>query len=228
MPATAPERARAGDDLGRTLHSHAFGIDLELDFVAPGLPAGAAPEPLPTTRLELVPRAEIDASWRPGAPERLLEEEFENSRATRTIDCDEAIGYRLYARYFGLALISPSGDRTRCAPPGVAAWRWQRFLVGRVLPWVALLRGREVFHASAVRVGDRAIAFVGATGGGKTSLALRMVMRGAGFLTDDVLALDPRPDGRVLAWPGASILAVRPAEKSALRRGDLRRVGEVL
>jgi hypothetical protein len=228
MPAATPERARAGDDLGRTLRSHAFGIDVRFDFVAPGLPAGAPPEELPATRLELVPRAEIDAEWRPAAPERLLEEEFENSRATRTIDRDAAVGYRLYARYFGLALISPGGERARCAPPGVAAWRWQRFLVGRVLPWVALLRGREVFHASAVRVGDRAIAFVGATGGGKTSLALRMVMRGAGFVTDDVLALDPRPDGRVLAWPGASILAVRPAEKAALARGQLARVGQVL
>src|SRR3954465_9545237 len=106
MPPTAPERARAGDDLGRTLRSHAFGIDLELDFVAPGLPAGAPPEALPATRLELVPRTDIDAAWRPRAPQRLLEEEFENSRATRTIDRDESIGYRLYARYFGLALIS--------------------------------------------------------------------------------------------------------------------------
>src|SRR4051794_6778303 len=228
MPPTTPERPRAGDDLGRTLRSHAFGIGMELDFVAPGLPPGAPPEPLPATRLELVPRPQIDAAWRAATPERLLEEEFEDSRATRTIDRDERIGYRLYARYFGLALISPSGDRTLCAPPGVAAWRWQRFLVGRVLPWVALLRGREVFHASAVRVGDRAIAFVGATGGGKTSLALRMVMRGAGFVTDDVLAVDPRPDGRVLAWPGASILAVRPAEKAALARGQLGRIGQVL
>jgi hypothetical protein len=178
--------------------------------------------------VELAERSTIDAAWRPRAPERLLEEEFEGSRATRTVDYDAELGYRLYARYFGLALISPDGERTLCAPPGVAAWRWQRFLVGRVLPWVALLRGREVFHASAVRVGDRAIAFAGPTGGGKTSLALRLVLRGAGFLTDDVLALEARADGSVMAHPGASILSVRPGEKAALGRGDLRRLGRVL
>jgi hypothetical protein len=228
MRAFPTDPARAGADLGGPVHSHAFGLDIEHAFAAPGLPPGPPEVALPSTRLELVPRAAIDAVWRAATPERLLEEEFEGSRATRTIDRDEALGYRLYARYFGLALISPRGERTLCAPPGVAAWRWQRFLVGRVLPWVALMRGHEVFHASAVRVGDRAIAFVGPTGGGKTSLALRLVLRGAGFVTDDVLALESAADGRLTAHPGASILAVRPAEKAALARRDLMRLGRVL
>src|SRR3712207_7852895 len=47
-----------------------------------------------------------------------------------------------------------------CSPPGVAPWRWQRFLVGRILPWAAVLCGLEALHASAVVLDGRAIAFV--------------------------------------------------------------------
>lgn len=201
---------------------------MEASFDAPGLPPGRPSGSLPRVRLELAARDEIDARWQPESVERVLEEDLGGRTPARTIDRDERYGYRLYARHFGLALVSPRGDRVTCAPPGVAAWRWQRFLVGRVLPWAAVLRGREVFHASAVRVGDRAIAFVAPTGGGKTSLALRLVLRGAGFLTDDVLALELGSDAGLLAHPGSSILSVRPAEKAAIERGDWRRLGRVL
>jgi hypothetical protein len=228
MATTAPDRPRAGDRLETELRAHAFGIDITAGFAAPGLPAGAPQRPLPAVRLELVARAEINAIWRPEAPERLLQEELGGKTPARTIDRDERLGHRLYARHFGLALITAEADRVLCAPPGVAAWRWQRFLVGRVLPWVALLRGHEVFHASAVRIGDHAIAFVAPTGGGKTSLALRLALRGAGFVTDDVLALELDGAGGVIAHPGAGIVSVRPAEKAVVDRRDWRRLGQVL
>jgi hypothetical protein len=223
----APDRSAAPRARRRLVRSHAFGLSIEAPFDAPGLPPGPSSATLPRLRLELETREEISARWRPCAAERLLEEELGGSTPARTIDHDERLGYRLYARHFGLALISPGGDRVVCAPPGVAAWRWQRFLVGRVLPWAAVLRGREVFHASAVRVGDRAVAFVAPTGGGKTSLALRMVLGGARFVTDDVLALEVAR-GQVLAHPGAAILSVRPAERAALERAEWRRLGRVL
>jgi hypothetical protein len=220
--------ARTADARGGALRSHAFGLDLMAAFEAPGLPSGPPSTRLPAVRLELASRADIDGRWHPAAPERLLDEELGGGTPSRTIDHDEALGYRLSARHFGLALISPEGDRVLCAPPGVAAWRWQRFLVERVLPWAAVLRGREVFHASAVQVGGQAIAFAGAAGFGKTSLALRMVMRGAGFVTDDALAIECARRSVPVAHPGASILALRPAERALLARGELRRVGTVL
>lgn len=219
--------AGAGRAPAGGFRSHAFGVDLRSSFTAPGLPHGSPPHALPQTRLELVTAEEIEAAWQPRAPERLLEEAFGKGRAARTIDRDEELGYRLYAPHFGLALISPSGDRVLCAPPTVAAWRWQRFLVGRVLPWAALLRGREVFHASAVRIGDRAIAVIAASGGGKTSLAVQLILQGAGFITDDVLAVDRR-DEQIRAHPGASIVALRPEEKAAIGRSGLRQLGRVL
>src|SRR3954471_20671038 len=165
-PAQAdPAFAAAAREPGR---ARAFGLEIEASFDAPGLPPASGPARGPVTRLELVPAAEIDRDWPATGTERLLEEHFGEGPPARTIDAHPDAGYRLYARHFGLARISPSGDRVACAPPEDEPWSWQRFLVGRILPWASVLRGREVFHASAVGCAGRAVAFVGDTGAGKT------------------------------------------------------------
>jgi HPr kinase/phosphorylase len=210
-----------------TWRARAFGLEIEGSFPAPGLDPATGAGDAPRTVVELVPASAIDDGWPDGEATRLLEERLGGKAPARTIDMHERLGYRLYARHFGLAHIALDGSRVRCAPPQVAAWRWQRFLVGRVLPWAALLRGLEVFHASAVRVGGRAAAIMGPTGAGKTSLAVRLVLQGAGFMTDDVLALDRR-DGIVRAHPGAAIVSLRPEEKMLLAPADVRRLGTVL
>lgn len=78
--------------------------------------------------------------------------------------------------------------------------------MGQVLPFAALLRGLEIFHASAVVLDGRAVAFVGPSGAGKTSVALECRRRGAEFLADDVLALEPG-EHCLLAQPGTPIAA---------------------
>jgi hypothetical protein len=165
--------------------------------------------------VDLVDAAEIDRDWPAGEAERVLEERFDGGSAgdpARTIDAHPVHGFRLYARHFGLAHISRDGTRVRCSPPDDEPWSWQRFLVGRILPWAAVVQGLEAFHASGVTVGGRAVAFVGPTGAGKTSLAIRLVAMGERFLTDDVLSVESR-DGELLAHPGAGIAAVRDAER---------------
>jgi hypothetical protein len=54
----------------------------------------------------------------------------------------------------------------------------------------------------------RAVGFTGPSGAGKTSLALALCRRGARFLTDDVLALEPLARG-LAAHPGPPLLALR-------------------
>src|SRR3954467_14376542 len=133
MPATTADRRAAPADAGPLLRSHAFGLDIESDFAAPGLPEDSSrSRGLRPTRLVCAPNGAVDARWQPAAPARLLEEEFGGGRPARTIDHDGQLGYRLYARHFGLALIAADGREVLCEPPPVAAWRWQRFLVGRV------------------------------------------------------------------------------------------------
>src|SRR5436190_998507 len=160
--------------------------------------------------------AMLDARWSAAVATRISEERFDAEPApARSIDHVAGVGYRLYARHFGLALVSEDGALVLCAPPDDEPWSWQRFLVGRVLPWAAVLRGREVFHAAAVTIDGRAVALVGQSGVGKSSLAAHLVLEGAGFLTDDVLAVD-RDAGTLRAHPGAGILCVRPAERAAM------------
>jgi hypothetical protein len=208
------------------VRSHAFGINVEATFEAPGLPEGTGR--LPRTRVERVSAEAIADRWDAEGAERLEEQTLSRrgKRPDRTIDRGAGGDYLLYARHFGTALISPTGDRVLCAPPAVEAWRWQRFLIGRVLPWAALLRGRELLHSSAVRVGDQAVAVLADSGFGKTSIAVRLMLHGAGFITDDVLALSG--DERVLAHPGPAIAALRPAERDALQPAERRRLGRVL
>jgi hypothetical protein len=199
----------------------AFSLEIDTAIDAPGLPVATGEPVGPRMRLDVADASAIDARWPRSGVERVLEERFDDGPPARTIDVHPDAGYRLYARHFGLAWISPSGDRVVCAPPDEEAWSWQRFLVGRILPWTAVLRGNEAFHASAVAIDGGARAF------GKTSIAFQLVRLGARFVTDDVLVVD-RPHGGVRAHPGASIASLRAAERALIPQDALAQLGELL
>ncbi|GAB3254595.1 phosphoenolpyruvate carboxykinase (ATP) [Nocardioides dilutus] len=61
---------------------------------------------------------------------------------------------------------------------------------GTLLAFVLTMRGETVLHASAVQVGDAALAFIGASGMGKSTMATLMCADVARLITDDVLRLD--------------------------------------
>ncbi|MBZ5696728.1 MAG: serine/threonine protein kinase [Acidobacteriia bacterium] len=63
------------------------------------------------------------------------------------------------------------------------------YLLGPVLGLLLRLRGVTCLHASAVAFGDRAVAFVGAEGAGKSTTAAAFARRGCSVLSDDVVAL---------------------------------------
>ena len=228
MPADSrAEAAGGGPAAAGRWRARAFGLEIDAGFEAPGLPPADGPSRGPLTRLDLASPEEIDRDWPENGTRRVLEERFDDGPPARTIDVDPEQGYRLYARHFGLARISPGGEEVVCAPPDDEPWSWQRFLVGRVLPWAAVLRGHEALHASAVGWRGRAIAFVGETGAGKTSLAVQLVTRGMEFFTDDVLALE-RSEGTVQGHPGAALVSVRDAERAAIPAASWARLGKVL
>jgi energy-coupling factor transporter ATP-binding protein EcfA2 len=79
----------------------------------------------------------------------------------------------------------------------------------------------EVFHASAIIWHGEAVAFLGPSGAGKTSLALALCRVGASFLTDDVLALESRADG-LLAHPGTPVAGI--AHTEAKRSSETSRI----
>lgn len=62
----------------------------------------------------------------------------------------------------------------------------------------------ETIHASCVAIGDRAVLIEGASGAGKSDLALRLIDRGARLVSDDYTML-VRKDGKLVARPPANL-----------------------
>lgn len=192
-------------------NARAFGVDLEVRFEAPALRQGElsreADEP---TILDLVYAAGIDTRWRAGEAAQIGGMKGADGRPLLDIREHPELGILFTTSGHGRYLIEPGAFRVRCAPPAVAAWYWQRLLVGQILPLVSALRGLQVLHASATAIGDRAIAFSGPPGAGKSTLALELARRGHEVVAEDVLPL--RLEGAaVMAEPGVSLINLRPS-----------------
>lgn len=88
---------------------------------------------------------------------------------------------------------------------------------GAMLAFQLYVRGSLVLHASAVDLGGVAVAFVGRSGMGKSTMAALMCADGARLITDDVLRVDS---------PGAEPRARLGATDVRLRKGASEVLGE--
>ena len=201
----------------------AFGIELNADFGVPGLLEPMNGDRLDcrgTRRIELTlgDAASADAGWPAGSAERTFQLSALDGEPVFTIDHEPAVGYRVWIDGLGQCLIAPAGDRILCSPPRGRA-RWQ-LLIGQGLPIAAALQGLEVLHASAVRMGATAAAFIAPSGTGKTSLALHLLAHGAAFLADDVVALEATAD-TLLVHPGIGLAHTPGTERASLDRAGV-------
>jgi ABC-type dipeptide/oligopeptide/nickel transport system ATPase component len=81
------------------------------------------------------------------------------------------------------------------------------------------LRDHLVLHGSAVQLGDHAVAFVGHSGMGKSTLATLMCVDDTGMvITDDVLRIDKSDAGQPLARLGSAELRLRQGADDLLDR----------
>ena len=102
-------------------------------------------------------------------------------------------------------LLSTDGERVGCASADDVPYDTVRhLLLDQVLPLVVSLRGGLALHASAVADPAGAIAFMGSTGQGKSTLAASFARDGFRVLTDDCLVLEATEGGLVgvPAYPG--------------------------
>lgn len=79
---------------------------------------------------------------------------------------------------------------------------------GNLIAVLLGLAGHAVLHASTVEVGGAALAFVGNSGMGKSTLAALLCAGGARLITDDLLRVEANGDG-YHCFPGTSELRLR-------------------
>ncbi len=122
--------------------------------------------------------------------------------------------FRIFAPQFGTHLVDAAGA-TVCSLPvaGLEPWRWQRLLIGQVLPLLAALRGYEVLHAAAVVLDGVAFGLLGDPGSGKSTLAAALTLRGQQLLSDDVLTVSLDADRAPLAHRGSLTLTLRHEQR---------------
>lgn len=113
-------------------------------------------------------------------------------------------------------VISATGG-VECIPTPQAGEGWRGIFEQQVQPLLLSLRGEQVFHGGAVAIGDQAIAFLGPSGRGKSTLTTAFARRGHAFLGDDCLHLD-LAGPRVQVYPHAD--HVRLWEDSAAALGE--------
>ena len=115
--------------------------------------------------------------------------------------------------------ISSDGSRVTSRPvQGLPDGTIEHIYRNQVVPLALSRAGHLVIHASAVENGRGAVAFVGESGRGKSTLAAAFAARGHAFLCDDGLLLEARGE-RVWAVPGPDSLRLWPDSCRALLPG---------
>jgi len=96
----------------------------------------------------------------------------------------------------------------------------QGYLVGAAMAILLNQRGRLVLHASAVKIHGCGIAFLGASGVGKSSTAASLLMRGHTLLVDDIAAIEFNSQKPVI-YPGFPQLKLAEEAAQSIHAGDL-------
>jgi hypothetical protein len=197
---------------------HAFGLAVSADFEIPELPRPVPGPERPRVVLADTSPGDIRRAWPRHGTTVVYERPDSRGRPGMRIEQSAEGDYRIAAPLHGRHIVSADGRSVDAAIASIPYARWQRLLFAQVLPLAATLHGFALFHASAVHVGGRTLAFIASSGTGKTSLAVHLLGEGGAFVTDDVLSLAPSDNGDVVAHPGAGVVGVADAELEALER----------
>jgi hypothetical protein len=120
--------------------------------------------------------------------------------------------------------VSADARTVTCIPgPEIPEGTAQHLYLNQVLPLVLSKLGKLVFHASAVEVGAGAVAFVGESGRGKSTLAASFAVSGCRFLTDDGLVMEQGVAGfealpshpSIRLWEDSEAALITPAARRA-------------
>jgi len=152
----------------------------------------------------------MDVDWIP-EPTDLLAHARDEAKGTGFVAGRTPQGYRL--RVEGLCDFDVSSDLAEVTWklfPGGDLGLVSVLASGALMAFRLIMAGHLVLHASAVCARGRSLAFVGASGMGKSTMATLMCAGGATMVTDDIARIDL--DGtRAVLSPGAVESRLRPA-----------------
>jgi hypothetical protein len=176
------------------------GIAIDCDIELPGLPRHAAAVDRPARGLRITVTAVelLD----PALGESLWNRHSDGWRyTTATAQFDIADG--------GLSVtVGHLADANRA--------ELQRLLVDHVIPRALVVAGHTVLHATAVACHGAALAFIGASGAGKSTMAMHFVNHGATLLADDALIIERNEHGDALVVPTQRVGRLWPDSAAAL------------
>jgi hypothetical protein len=92
------------------------------------------------------------------------------------------------------------------------------YIVKAALAAVLLQRGKLILHASGAAIGGGAVAFVGASGMGKSTTSAALHARGHPVIADDLLGVDVCGADTPMALPGFPQVLLLPESAAALGR----------
>lgn len=95
----------------------------------------------------------------------------------------------------------------------------EHLYINQLVPLALSRQGKPAFHASVVTVPGGAVAFLGKTGMGKSTLAASFALRDAAFLTDDALLIE-ESGGKCFAEPSHASLRLWEDSVEALITAD--------
>jgi hypothetical protein len=180
----------------------AFGLAVESDFPLPGVASCPSGNAEPEIRISMARPEDVIGRWS-GASSLLWQTVLGDGVALRH-ELGVAGDHRIV--YGGTSFhVYPSADRVMCSTADRADFAWQRQLLDTVLFSVSFARGFELLHASAIATPAGAVAFVGPTGAGKSSLLAELIRRGRRLLSDDVLAIDMK-EKQIIAYPAPAVM----------------------
>lgn len=138
----------------------------------------------------------------------------------------DGFGLKVACLGCGLFRISSSRIRIEWLPGGTGP---AHYFFSYALPLWLELNGVPVLHASAVSYGDRAAAFVGQSGAGKSTMCNALVRLGFSFIADDGLALSEHGRDGWRCSPGPPLYRLWPtalAQEPSIVVESLQRVHE--
>lgn len=169
----------------------AYGLNIAVPFRLPDLLESDAPADV-TMRFGRIDPALIEGAFKDA---RLYENPGVRVRASKRA---------MYFEWDRLGKVLVSGGREVVIEPDAETLEedLHPFLTGPVLSVLLHQRGCFVLHASAVEIGGAGVAFMGAKGFGKSTLAGYLKTRGHRLLSDDIVPLTSAAGGEILTIPG--------------------------